>query len=51
MYTLFCERVHFSSEFWNSIFPKLDSFYNWIIPELAYPRVKDGLDKMDARSI
>ena len=47
--TPFCERVHFSQEHWDRIFPKLESFFNcWIVPELSYPCVKYGLPKIDA---
>ncbi|PFX12333.1 uncharacterized protein LOC111347439 [Stylophora pistillata] len=48
--TPFCERVYFSQEHWDRIFPKLESFFNcWIVPELSYPCVKYGLPKIDAR--
>ena len=48
--TTFCERIHFSQEHWDTTFPKLESFFNcWIVPELAYPCVKYGLPKLNAR--
>ena len=47
--TPFCKRVSFSKDFWDTIFPKLESFFNrWIVPELAYPRVKYGIPKTNA---
>lgn len=48
--TTFCERIHFSQEHRDTTFPKLESFFNcWIVPELAYPCVKYGLSKLNAR--
>lgn len=50
--SLFCQRVFFSDEFWNAIFPKLLSFFQtWVAPEIAYPRIKYGLSKLDVRSL
>jgi len=38
-----CDTVSFNSSFWEEILPKLESFYyNHILPELVYPRVKLG---------
>lgn len=48
--SVFCERVWFSREFWDAIFPKLQSFFSrWIAPEIAYPRIKYGLPALDFR--
>lgn len=50
--SLFCQRVHFSLDLWNTILPKLECFFeNWIAPELVYPSIKHGNTKLDARSI
>lgn len=49
---LFCQRVFFSEEFWNAVLPKLLSFFQrWVAPEIAYPRIKYGLPKLDLRSL
>lgn len=38
------ERVHFNNSFWSEQLPKLENFIDKIVlPELAYPRVKNGL--------
>lgn len=48
---LFCERVYFSKDFWDTTFPKLESFFNcWIMRELAYLCVKYALPKLNASS-
>ena len=47
---LFCQRVAFCQAFWEVTLNKLEVFFDrWIAPELAYPRIKYGLDKLDAR--
>lgn len=47
---LFCERVSFSSEFWKATLVKLEEFFDrWLAPEIAYPRIKHGLSKLDGR--
>ena len=47
---LFISTVNFNSEFWSSVLPKLEAFYNeHILVELAYPRVKFGLSRLDLR--
>ena len=44
---LFIERVPFNKEFWDSVLPKLDKFFQChLLPEIAYPRVKYGLTRM-----
>ena len=49
--TPFCVRVSFSKDFWDTTFPKLESFFNcWIMPELAYLCVKYALPKLNASS-
>jgi hypothetical protein len=49
---IFCQRINFSQEFWNAIFPKLYLFFQrWMAPEIAYPRIKYGLPKLDFRSL
>jgi len=49
---IFCQRVKFSTVFWKETLSKLNSFFDrWIVPELAYPRIKHGLPKLDLRSI
>ena len=40
---LFISVVKFNPEFWSSVLPKLEAFYNeHILVELGYPRVKYG---------
>ena len=47
---VFISRVNFNPEFWSSVLPKLEAFYNnHILVELAYPRVKFGLSRLDLR--
>ena len=47
---LFISTVNFNSEFWSSVLPKLEAFCNeHILLELAYPRVKFGLSRLDFR--
>jgi len=47
---VFISTVNFNPEFWSSVFPKLEAFYNYhILVELAYPRVKYGLSRLDLR--
>jgi hypothetical protein len=49
---LFCERVYFKANEWNNVLSKLTEFYDrWIVPELAYPGIKYGLNKLDGRTI
>ena len=49
---LFCQRVEFSKVFWEATFSKLTLFFDrWIAPEVAYPRIKHGLPKLDIRSV
>ena len=41
---VFISVVKFNPEFWSSVLPKLEAFYNeHILVELAYPRVRSGL--------
>ena len=45
-------QVEFNSEFWSSVLPKLEAFYNeHILVELAYPRIKYGLTRFNMRGI
>lgn len=49
---VFISMVKFSSEFWSSVLPKLESFYNdHILVELAYPCVRYGLPRFDTRGL
>lgn len=44
--SMFKERVLFSEDAWVAIFSKSKYFFNYVVlPELAYPRVKFGLDR------
>ena len=44
---LFVQRVVFNKEFWSRNLPRLESFYyNVILLELAYPRVKSGCERI-----
>lgn len=44
---LYIERVFFNKEFWGKVFPKLELFFNnFMLPELAYPRLRDGLTSL-----
>ena len=46
-YELFVKRVLLDHEFWSRNLPRLERFYhNVILLELAYPRVKDGLERI-----
>ena len=46
-YALFLKRVLLDDVFWSRNLPRLKSFYyNVILLELAYPRVKDGLERI-----
>ena len=45
--SLFVRRVKYCKEFWTQHLPKLEKFFHDIILlELAYPRVKHGLDRI-----
>ena len=47
---VFISTVNFNPEFWSSVFPKLEAFYNeHILVELAYPRVKFDISRLDLR--
>ena len=47
---VFISTVNFNPGFWSSVLPKLEAFYNeHILVELAYPRVKFGLSRLDLR--
>lgn len=47
---VFISTLNFNAEFWSSVLPKLEAFYNeHILVELAYPRVKFGLSRLDLR--
>ena len=47
---VFISTVNFYPEFWSSVLPKLEAFYNeHILVELAYPRVKFGLSRSGLR--
>ena len=49
---IFIHRVKFSSTFWESVLPKLESFYQeHILSELAYPRIKDGFARFSMRKV
>ena len=49
---IYCERVPFNQSTWETVLHKLDSFYScWIVPELAYPKIKFALDKFDLRAL
>lgn len=44
---LFVRRVDFNEDFWNNNLPKLKKFfYNILLLELAYPRVKYGIERI-----
>ncbi|XP_022808865.1 uncharacterized protein LOC111345840 [Stylophora pistillata] len=44
---LFIKRVVYNPEFWNTKLSRLEQFYyNVLLLELAYPRVKDGLERI-----
>lgn len=46
-YALFVKRVLLDHDFWTRNLPRLQRFYyNVILLELAYPRVKDGLERI-----
>lgn len=45
---LFNKRVKYNPAWWNAVFQRLESFYDlYVLPELAYPRVRDGLKRYD----
>ena len=45
--SLYLHRVTFDEEFWRKRIPQLENFYHdYILLELAYPRVKHGLDRL-----
>ena len=45
---LYCKRVPYDPKWWIEKFANLDLFYDsYILPELAYPRLRDGLDRYD----
>ena len=45
--SLYLHRVTFDEEFWRKRIPQLEKFYHdYILLELAYPRVKHGLDRL-----
>ena len=47
---VFISTLNFNPEFWSSVLPKLEAFYDeHILVELAYPRVKFGLSRLDLR--
>jgi hypothetical protein len=49
---IYCKKVCFSEDFWSKVLPKLSLFFErWLLPEIAYPRVKFGLPKLDFRSL
>ncbi len=49
---IYCKKVCFSEDFWNKVLPKLSLFFErWLLPEIAYPRVKFGLPKLDFTSL
>ena len=49
---VFISTIHFNSEFWSSVRPKLEAFYNeHIVVELAYPRVKYGRSRLNMRDV
>ena len=49
---VFISTIHFNSEFWSSVLPKLEAFYNeHILVQLAYPRVKYGLPRLNMRDV
>lgn len=45
---LYCKRVPYDPTWWIEKLANLESFYDsYILPELAYPRLKDGLARYD----
>lgn len=49
---VFISTVNFNPEFWSSVLPKLEAFYNeHILVELAYPCVKYGLSRLNMRDL
>jgi hypothetical protein len=45
---LYCKRVPYDPAWWVEKLANLESFYDsYILPELAYPRLRDGLDRYD----
>lgn len=45
---LYCKRVPYDPTWWIEKLANLESFYDsYILPELAYPRIRDGLDRHD----
>lgn len=47
---VFISTLNFNPAFWSSVLPKFEAFYNEdILVELAYPRVKFGLSRLDLR--
>jgi len=47
---VFISTVNFNPEFWSSVLPKLEAFYNDLIPvELTYSLVKYSLSRLDLR--
>ena len=49
---VFISTIHLNSEFWTSVLPKLEAFNNeHILVELAYPRVKYGLPRLNMRDV
>jgi hypothetical protein len=49
---IYCKKVCISEDFWNKVLPKLSLFFErWLLPEIAYPRVKFGLPKLDFTSL
>lgn len=40
-------KVIFDAEFWSPVLNQLDSFFgNYVATELAYPRIKHGLQRL-----
>jgi hypothetical protein len=45
---LYIERVYFDCDFWSLVLPKLCRFFeHYMLPEMAYPRIKNGLPRFD----
>ena len=49
---VFISPIEFDSEFWSSVLPKLEAFYyQHILVELGYPRIKYGLSRFSMRGV
>lgn len=49
---VYIERVAFDSEWWASVKQKIELFFErYVLPEIAYPRIKYGLTRLELRDV